>query len=75
MRKLKQSVTKSIKTKLRKTAKISALSSGNVRKYEFLTSKDVLLEKEFLEKAAVLKRFEYCPLGKDLKAQSSLAEK
>ena len=26
----------------RQTAKISALSSGNVSKYEFLTSKDVL---------------------------------
>ena len=29
----------------RKAAKISALSSRNVSKYEFLTSKDVLLEK------------------------------
>ena len=27
------------------TAKISALSSGNVRKYEFLTGKDVLPER------------------------------
>ena len=59
----------------RQIAKISALSSGNVRKYEFLTSKDVLPEKQFLEKAAVLKRFEYSPLGKDLKAQTSVAEK
>ena len=31
----------------RQPAKISALSSGNVSKYEFLTSKDVLPEKTF----------------------------
>ena len=36
----------------RQTAKISALSSGNVSKYEFLTGKDVLPEKDLLEKAA-----------------------
>ena len=36
----------------RQTAKISALSSGNVSKYEFLTDKDVLPEKDLLEKAA-----------------------
>ena len=29
----------------RQTAKISALSSGNVGKYEFLTDKDILLGK------------------------------
>ena len=29
----------------RQTTKISALSSGNVSKYEFLTSKDILPEK------------------------------
>ena len=33
------------------TAKISALSSGNVGKYEFLTGKDVLPEKDLLGKA------------------------
>ena len=43
----------------RKTAKISALSSGNISKYEFFTGKDVLLEKDFLKKAAALKRFGY----------------
>ena len=42
---------------------------------KFLTDKDVLPEKELLEKATVLKRFEYSPLGKDLKAQTSVAEK
>ena len=46
------------------TAKIAALSSGNVSKYEFLTGKDVLSEKDLLEKAAALKRFEYSPFGK-----------
>ena len=51
----------------RQTAEISALSSGNVSKYEFLTSKDVLPEKYLLEKAATMKRFEYSPLGKELK--------
>ena len=44
-------------------------------KYEFLTDKDVLPKKELLEKAAALKRFEYSPLGKDLKKQTSVAEK
>ena len=45
----------------RETAKISALSSGNVSKYEFLTGKDVLPEKDLLEKAATMKRFGYYP--------------
>ena len=34
----------------RQTAKVSALSSGNVSKSEFLTGKDVLPEKDLLEK-------------------------
>ena len=33
----------------RQTAKISALSSGNVSKYEFLIGKDVLPEKELFK--------------------------
>ena len=41
----------------RQTAKISPLSSGNVSKFEFLSGKDVLPEKELLEKAATMKRF------------------
>ena len=48
MRKLKQSITKPSKTKLhmidlewQRFAKIFALSSANVSKYEFLTEKDV----------------------------------
>ena len=32
----------------RQTANVSALSSGNVGKYEFLTSKDVSLGKDLL---------------------------
>ena len=57
------------------SAKISALTSKNVSKYEFLTSKDVLPEDDFLEKAAALKRFEYSPLGTALKTENSAAEK
>ena len=41
----------------RQTAMISALSSGKVGKYKFLTSKDVLPEKDFLEKAVAIKKF------------------
>ena len=35
----------------------------------------VLPEKGLLEKAAAIKRFEYSPLGKELKSQTSAAEK
>ena len=59
----------------RHTATISALSPGNVSKYEFLTGSDVLPEKDLLQKAVALKRCEYSPLGKELKAQTSVAEK
>ena len=48
----------------KQTAKTSALSSGNVSKYELFTGKDVLIEKYLLEKAAALKRLEYLPLAK-----------
>ena len=57
------------------TAKISALSSGNISKYGFLVSKDVLSEKDLLEKTAELKRFEYSLLGKQLKAQTETLSK
>ena len=43
----------------RQTAKISALSSGNIVKYGFLTGEGVLHEKRLLEKAATMKIFEY----------------
>ena len=50
----------------RQTAKISALSSENISEYEFLTSKDFLIEKSLSEKAAKIKRFEYSPLGRSI---------
>ena len=59
----------------RPTAKISALSSGNISKYEFLSGKDVLPESDLLEKDATLKRFEFSPLGKELKAQTDSAKR
>ena len=52
---------------------MSALSSRNVGKYEFLTSKDVLPEKDLLEKAAAIERFEYSSLGSELKKQTGIA--
>ena len=44
----------------RKAAKISALSSNNLDKYEYLTGKDLGLNPSTMEQA----RFEYSPLGK-----------
>ena len=58
----------------KQTAKVSALSSRNVSKYEFLTKKDVLPGKDLVEIAAAIKRFEYSPLGKEWK-ETSAAEK
>ena len=43
--------------------------------YEFLTGKDVLPKKDLLQKTATIKRFEYSPLGKELKAQTDIAKK
>ena len=43
----------------RQTAKTSALLSRNVSKYEFLTGKDVLPEKDLPKKSITIKRFEY----------------
>ena len=40
-----------------------------------MTDKGVLSEKDLLEKAAALKRFEYSLLGKELKKQTGVAEK
>ena len=51
-----------------------ALSLGNLSNQEFLTGKDVLLEKDLLEKAVTKKRFEYSQLGKELKAQTDIAK-
>ena len=52
-----------------------AISSGNINKYVFLTGKDVSPKKDFLEKAAATKRFEYSPLSKELKAQTDISKK
>ena len=41
------------------TAKISALSSGNASKYEFLFGKDVLPKKDLFQKAANMKKIKY----------------
>ena len=51
------------------------MSSGNVSKYQFLTGKDVLPEKDLLERATTIQRFEYSPLGRELKKQTDIAEK
>ena len=59
----------------RQTAKVSALSSGNVSKYEFLTGKDILSEKDLSEKAAIIKRFKNSPLSKEVKKQTGVPEK
>ena len=44
----------------KKTAKISALSSNNLDKYEYLTGEDLGLKPSTIEQA----KFEYSPLGK-----------
>ena len=44
----------------RKPAKISALSSNNLDKYEYLTGEDLGLKPSTIEQA----KFEYSPLGK-----------
>ena len=52
-----------------------ALSSGNVRKYYFLTEKHVWPEKYLLEKAATIKAFEYLLFGSKLKKQTGMSRK
>ena len=56
----------------REAAKISALSSGNVSDFEFLTVKD---KKDLLEEiTAALKRFEYSPLDKAFEKQTNVVK-
>ena len=52
----------------RKVAKISALSSGKIHKYEYLTGEDILPsnQTQIIEQA----KFIYSPLGKLLKNKS-----
>ena len=40
-----------------------------------MRDKDVLPEQNLLKKAAAIKRFEYSPLGKELKAQTDIPKK
>ena len=39
-----------------------------------MTGKDVLPKKDLLEKAATIKRFEYLPLGSELKKYTDIAK-
>ena len=54
----------------RQTAKMSELTSGNVSKYKFLISEDILLEKDLIKKVPRIKTFEYSPLGNELENQT-----
>ena len=48
---------------------------SDVSKYKFLKSKNVLREKDLLEKATIIKRFEYSLLSKELEKQTCRAKK
>ena len=56
----------------RKAAKISALSSGKIHKYEYLTGEDILPsnQQKIMEQA----RFTYSPLGKTFEKQMKTIE-
>ena len=56
----------------REAAKISALSSGKIYKYEYLTSKDILPsnQQQIIEQA----KFNYSPLGKAFEKQIKTIE-
>ena len=56
----------------RQAAKISALSSGNFHKYEYLTGKDILPsnQQQIIEQT----RFTYSPLGKAFEKQMKIIE-
>ena len=56
----------------RKAAKISALSSGKIHKYEYLTGEDILPsnQQQIIEQA----RFTYSPLGKVFENQIKTIE-
>ena len=56
----------------REAAKISALSSGEIRKYEYLTGEDILTsnQQQIIEQA----RFTYSPLGKAFEKQTKTIE-
>ena len=56
----------------RETAKISALSSGKIHKYEYLTGEDILPsnQQQIIEQA----RFTYSPLGEAFEKQIKITE-
>ena len=56
----------------REAAKISALSSGEIRKYEYLTGEDILPsnQQQIIEQA----KFTYFPLGKAFQKQIKTIE-
>ena len=56
----------------RKAAKISALSSGKIHKYEYLTGEEILSsdQKQKIEQA----KFTYSPLGKAFEKQIKTTE-
>ena len=56
----------------REAAKISALSSGEIHKYEYLTGEDILPsnQQQIIEQA----RFTYFPLGKVFEKQTKIIE-
>ena len=55
----------------RKNAKISALSSGKLEKYEYLTGEDLGYRPDLVQKA----KFEYSPLGQVFNKGSNFNEK
>ena len=55
----------------RKNAEISAKSSGELDKYEYLTGEDLGYKPDALTQA----KFEYCPLGKTLTFGSTKEDK
>ena len=68
-RKPKMSVSEKTKTIDQKIKQNKAQYNldRNVNGYDFLTSEDVLPNKELLEKAPTFKRFKYSPLDSELK--------
>ena len=56
----------------REAAKISALSSGIIRKYEYLTGEDILPsnQQQIIEQA----KFTYSPIGKAFEKQTKTIE-
>ena len=56
----------------RKAAKISALSSGKIDKYEYLTGEEILLsnQQQIIQQA----KFNYSPLGKAFEKQTKTIE-